>query len=67
VAILAILSIFPLFSVLGTEYTFTSINVPGAYPAMAQGINDSGDIVGSYGDATGGRGDPKKDSGCFSL
>jgi len=31
---------------------FTSINVPGAFFTTAYGINDFGNIVGGYGDAT---------------
>src|SRR5215510_1709259 len=38
------------------SYTFTTIDVPGASGTEAFGINRSGRIVGSFGDATGGHG-----------
>ena len=38
---------------LAIEYTFTPIDVPGAYATHAFGINDSNNIVGYYYDATG--------------
>jgi hypothetical protein len=34
-------------------YTFTTIDKPGGYNSQAYGINNSGDIVGSYSDAGG--------------
>ena len=34
--------------------TFTSIDVPGAYQTKPFGINDKGEIVGSYNDSEGG-------------
>jgi hypothetical protein len=37
-------------------YKFTAVNVPGAIYTTASGINDSGTIVGRYGDGTGGHG-----------
>ena len=37
-------------------YTFTAIDIPGATLTSANDINDSGQIVGSYRDATGGHG-----------
>jgi uncharacterized membrane protein len=37
-------------------YTFTAIDIPGATFTNANDINDSGQIVGSYHDATGGHG-----------
>ena len=39
---------------LATEYSFTPIDVPGASYTYAFGINESGIIVGYYGNATGG-------------
>jgi hypothetical protein len=38
-----------------TPYTFTKINVPLANETDVQGINNAGQIVGSYNDATGRR------------
>src|SRR6516162_8462147 len=35
------------------DYIFTTIDVPGAHWTEAHGINASGQIVGSYGDAGG--------------
>jgi hypothetical protein len=40
-------------TVFATEYTFTTIDVPGADRTVVNGINDSGSIVGTYYDATG--------------
>ena len=37
-------------------YSFTTINVPGAVFTGANRINDSGQIVGHFNDATGGHG-----------
>src|SRR5262252_6369492 len=37
-------------------YSFTTIDVPGAFDNGAYGINDSGQIVGSFDDATGTHG-----------
>lgn len=34
-------------------YTFTTLDVPGASFTAARGINDTGQIVGSFGDSTG--------------
>src|SRR5438046_2675781 len=36
-----------------TTYTFTQIDIPGAAFTSAFGINDAGQIVGSFLDATG--------------
>jgi probable HAF family extracellular repeat protein len=43
---------------LAAAYTFTPIDVPfpGGGGTDAHGINDAGQIVGAYGDATGGHG-----------
>jgi hypothetical protein len=38
------------------SFTFTPIDVPGATETQALGINDSGNVVGVYHDATGGHG-----------
>ena len=38
------------------QYTFTTIDVPGAYQTVAYGIDASGQIVGVYVDAGGGHG-----------
>ena len=37
-------------------YTFTQIDVPGAIFTLADGINDAGQIVGSFTDSTGTHG-----------
>jgi probable HAF family extracellular repeat protein len=38
-------------------FTFTQLDVPGAYNGTsASGINDAGQIVGSFGDSTGQHG-----------
>src|SRR5262245_16614819 len=37
-------------------YSFTPIDVPGATSTVAQGINDSGQIVGQFFDALGSHG-----------
>jgi uncharacterized membrane protein len=37
-------------------YTFTTIDAPGSTGTTAQGINDAGQIVGNFQDATGGHG-----------
>jgi hypothetical protein len=37
-------------------YSFTSIDVPGARDTQALGINDSGQVVGRFVDATGAHG-----------
>ena len=39
-----------------TIYTFTTIDVPGATSTSAYGINDAGQIVGSFNNATGSHG-----------
>ena len=44
------------FQARADSYTFTAIDVPGANSTFASGINDRGQIVGSYIDATGGHG-----------
>src|SRR5438477_13135198 len=36
-----------------TIYTFTSVDVSGALDTFTNGINDNGEIVGNYDDATG--------------
>jgi hypothetical protein len=51
--ILISLAFFP-HSALATEYNFTPINVTGSFYTSAYGINNSGNIMGVYGDATGG-------------
>ena len=38
------------------SYSFTTINVPGATNTQANGINNRGEIVGSFTDATGTHG-----------
>ena len=38
------------------NYSFTTIDVPGASATLANGINSSGQIVGNFTDATGGHG-----------
>ncbi len=37
-------------------YTYTSISVPGGTSALARGLNNAGQIVGSYADNTGTHG-----------
>jgi hypothetical protein len=37
------------------QYTYTTIDVPGASATFATGINDKGDIVGSYSDPESGQ------------
>jgi len=54
--ILAIPLVFFPHVALATEYTFTSIDVTNSTVTQAYGINNSGDIVGLYHDATGGHG-----------
>jgi probable HAF family extracellular repeat protein len=50
-----VLSLSVMLSALATaqdpSYTFTSIDVPDAQQTMAFGINDHGQIVGTWGDA----------------
>jgi uncharacterized membrane protein len=41
---------------LARQQGFTAIDVPGATSTFATGINPRGDIVGGYGDASGGHG-----------
>src|SRR5438034_1048014 len=36
-----------------TDYTFTTIDVPGGFKTDAVGINNAGQIVGEFRDATG--------------
>jgi len=38
------------------QYTFTTIDMPGAASTYAFGINNAGQIVGSYDDAAGAHG-----------
>jgi probable HAF family extracellular repeat protein len=38
------------------NYTFTTINVPGSFSTVIWGINSASEIVGFFGDATGGHG-----------
>ena len=38
------------------DYTYTTLNVPGASATSAYGINNAGTIVGFYGDASGEHG-----------
>jgi probable HAF family extracellular repeat protein len=45
-----------LSSALGASYTFTTIDVPGSFSTDAAGINDMGQIVGSFTDASGQHG-----------
>jgi probable HAF family extracellular repeat protein len=56
----AALSLSVLFSTLAAaqnaSYTFTPIDVPGAMLTVASGINDNGQIVGHFTDATGTHG-----------
>src|SRR3954451_19180238 len=56
VALFAISPIAAGSSANAAAYTFTEIIVPGASSAVAFGINDAGQIVGSFGDSTGGHG-----------
>jgi uncharacterized membrane protein len=39
-----------------TIYSFTTLDVPGAASTAASGVNDAGQIVGSYADASGSHG-----------
>src|SRR5215467_646140 len=43
-------------AVADVQYSFTTIDVPGAINTQAFGINDSGQIVGFFDDALGGHG-----------
>jgi probable HAF family extracellular repeat protein len=56
----AVLSLSVVFSTIvaaqDASYTFTTIDVPGAVVTAAFGINNRGQIVGVFGDATGGHG-----------
>ena len=38
------------------QYTYTELDVPGAMVTNANGINDSGQIVGNFDDASGDHG-----------
>jgi probable HAF family extracellular repeat protein len=38
------------------DFSFTQIDVPGATITLARGINDAGQIVGSFSDSTGTHG-----------
>ena len=40
-------------AVADVQYSFTTIDVPGALSTGASGINDSGQIVGTFTDALG--------------
>src|SRR5882724_7101728 len=56
----AVLSLSLLLSTVATtyaaSYTFTPIDVPGAQNTVARGINDGGQIVGQFDNATGTHG-----------
>src|SRR4051794_5276606 len=56
VAILITTSITAASSAYGAAFTFTQIDVPGAYITYAYGINDAGQIVGVFTDSTGDHG-----------
>jgi len=48
-------------------YTFTTIDVPGGINARALGINDAGQIVGDFRDATGAVHGFLKDGATFTT
>jgi len=52
VVTLALMILGAVSPVLAMNYTFTSINFPGATQTLAHGINDTGSIVGHYSDGT---------------
>src|SRR5947209_7886207 len=49
------------------SYTFTTIDVPGASSTQAYGINNAGQIVGEFEDATGRFHGFRETAGVFTL
>jgi probable HAF family extracellular repeat protein len=50
------LSILPTVAEAQPAYTFTTIYVPGSTGTVANGVNDAGQIVGTFSDSSGGHG-----------
>jgi probable HAF family extracellular repeat protein len=50
------LSILPTAAEAQPAYTFTTIYVPGSTGTVANGVNDAGQIVGTFSDSSGGHG-----------
>jgi hypothetical protein len=56
IGLVAISLLFLASSAHSTGYKFKTLNVPGASSTQAWGINNAGQIVGSYDDGTGSHG-----------
>ena len=53
-ATFAALGLASAHSARATTYNFTSLDVPGGYATTAYGINNSGEVVGTYQDSSSG-------------